>query len=239
MKRERKKGQLEARKRGFHRDKRVLLGGLAGGAAIAMGTSGYAVPLRGPGDPFFLEANDSRPLDVNGDDVNDLRFTMYGPMLWGEPYWEAAVDTAPHADTLILGSYPEGAFYFLARRFSAGERIGPGGTDSPLYYFTDAAYYVDFQGTLYDGGAFRDGQAGFVGFKFEISGEYHWGWAEIQVARPPAGKGKSVDMLLQVHGWGYESEPNVGIDAGAPEPGTLAALAIGAAAVVGGRRRKP
>jgi hypothetical protein len=41
---------------------------------------------------------------------------------------------------------------------------------------------------------------------------------------------------LDAFAWGYETEVGVPIAAGAPEPATLAALALGAAAVAGGGR---
>lgn len=42
---------------------------------------------------------------------------------------------------------------------------------------------------------------------------------------------------LDAFAWGYETDPDVPIAAGIPEPGTLAALALGAAAALAGRRR--
>ena len=76
------------------------------------------------------------------------------------------------------------------------------------------------------------GNSGFAGLSFHLPGEsgVHYGWAQLN--DPPGD--------LTVVRVGYETEQNTGIvtPSLAPEPGTLALLAAGAAGVLALRRRK-
>jgi hypothetical protein len=78
---------------------------------------------------------------------------------------------------------------------------------------------------------FAAGEASYMGVRFSDMDGYHYGW--IGVVRPdPLG------IDLDAFAWGYETEPGVPIIAGIPAPGTLAALAFGAAVTRRGRKRK-
>jgi len=58
---------------------------------------------------------------------------------------------------------------------------------------------------------------------------FHWAWAELNVTS---------DYDVEVVAFGYETEPDTPIQAGVPEPNSLASLALGAAALLPARRRK-
>jgi hypothetical protein len=74
---------------------------------------------------------------------------------------------------------------------------------------------------------FSEGVESYMGVRFSDVDGYHYGW--IGVMR--------VDLDLDAFAWGYETEPGVPIVAGIPAPGTLAALAFGAAVTRRGRKR--
>lgn len=85
---------------------------------------------------------------------------------------------------------------------------------------------------------FQSGQFGnnFIGFRFDISGALHYGWAELFVDDGTGGGRGDVTITR----WAYEDTASCGIDVGQtsgdncpaapiPNPGTLALLAAGAA----------
>lgn len=67
---------------------------------------------------------------------------------------------------------------------------------------------------------------GFVGLEFESTDGTHYGWLDIE----GVANGGS---YLFVHGWAYETTPDVGIIAGAvPEPSTIGLFIMGLGAVI-------
>lgn len=100
------------------------------------------------------------------------------------------------------------------------------------HYGTATAFTAIYAGSS-DGGAFLDTR-GFLGVQFQIGGNTHFGWVDLEV-----------DAILgatRIYGWAYESFADTQIKVGAtstavPEPGTLATLALGAAGVLAWRRR--
>ena len=83
---------------------------------------------------------------------------------------------------------------------------------------------------------------GFVGFSFDGAGsDKHYGW--IRVENTQVGFGNPIWSFTE---WGYEDQGGVAIAAGdtvgggaaVPEPSSLAFLALGAAGVLGFRRRR-
>lgn len=79
----------------------------------------------------------------------------------------------------------------------------------------------------------------FIGIEFEMSDGVHYGWLEIEGATPSMENHLLGDNSLIIHGWAYESNPGVGIVAGAiPEPSSGILLILGAIGVWTIRKRK-
>jgi hypothetical protein len=90
-------------------------------------------------------------------------------------------------------------------------------------------------------GIFRKAQSGYLGVRFSISGETHYGWIALSANCGPGGKGGETYVSGTITGYAYNKLPNEHIDAGqtssepeernetqvAPEPGTLGALSLG------------
>jgi hypothetical protein len=79
------------------------------------------------------------------------------------------------------------------------------------------------------------GDQKYVGIKFTLAGQTHFGWIGFQVD-------STNPLHAIIRDYAYESDPNTAIAAGVapviPEPGTLALLAAGAGAMALGRRRR-
>ncbi len=115
-----------------------------------------------------------------------------------------------------------------------------------IYYYT----YVGLRGN------WHNAKQAFLGLKFEIGGQVHYGWAEFSVSASATKKNLLVDATLM--GYAFENTPNTPIMTGQKsgtiydaQPGTLAALAQGApshkgscpdyetSSAAGRRKRKP
>jgi hypothetical protein len=84
---------------------------------------------------------------------------------------------------------------------------------------------IDYSGT--NTGSWPDGGKGFVGLRFLINGQEHYGWAAFVVGFHTRRTG----YFGRLTEYAYDTVPNQGLDAGqtasTPEPGTLGLLALG------------
>ena len=101
-----------------------------------------------------------------------------------------------------------------------------------------ARQVADFQNnTTFTSGPFAPGDTGYIGLRFDIAGNVHFGWANLTLNQ---------DFTLTLNAVGYESNPNTlahvepfGATNGVPEGGSsLALLAIGAAGLLAFRARQ-
>ena len=79
---------------------------------------------------------------------------------------------------------------------------------------------------------FTTGAEEYVGVRFDLTDngieDYQYGWIGVIY---------DGDIALDAFAWGYETEVGVPIEAGVPEPGSLALMALGAVGVMTRRRR--
>jgi hypothetical protein len=197
---------------------------LAAGAAIATGTQAYAEPIRfenpvGAGH-FDWAAGvfaDAKWLDVTLD--ADSQPAGIGPgadtpaSFWHHPASYGGVfNGGGGAPNVLRDGY---ALVGLG----AGELVAPTGGQ-----YWDRYGFVEYAGS---GPLIPEGQPSYLGVRFDVGAGDQYGW--IGVVRD--------GLELDAFAWGYETEPGEPIAAGIPEPGTLAALAFGAAFVSLARRR--
>lgn len=121
-----------------------------------------------------------------------------------------------------------------AAPLDSGELVGPGlsngaWSQSSTLEFAWSSY--DYYTGEYDSG-FRgllppDGSPTYVGARLTIDNQFHYGWIGVQ----------NFGGFIDVFAWGYETEAGVPVAAGAPTPGTLGALAVGAVGALSRKRR--
>jgi hypothetical protein len=147
-------------------------------------------------------------LDLNGDGTTDFEFSNYWGPGGGTDYWgRLGVEAAVAGNEVIVNRNDDAA------ALPFGHRIGPkapkfasGGAMATGYFNTSNRHYKCY-------GPWNNKTA-YLGLKFMISGEVHYGWAEVS-----EGCGwLEVDATLI--GYAYETIPNKAIKAG-HETGTL------------------
>lgn len=125
----------------------------------------------------------------------------------------------------LSASFPKykGAGKNTTTMFSEGETVDSGNVFNNSSYLS---YLDDFYGEWVTVGAH-----GYIGIQFDISGDTHYGWLEVE-------RGSAI-----VTRGGYETQAGVGAFIPArtspiPEPGTLTLLAAGAIGMAGIHRRR-
>jgi hypothetical protein len=152
--------------------------------------------------------------------------------------WQAYI--YPALGNFVIGTPPGIGLFFYAHRFSAGDSIGPvtpTGTSLGGSPINKVILGSNFSGNDY-GEFLPPNSRGFVGFQFlDGANNTVYGYLELQVNRSPSAGSPGIQFLSAA----YETTPLTAIEAGAtavPEPGTLAMLAFGAAALLGAEYRR-
>lgn len=173
-------------------------------------------------------------IDFNGDGVKDLTIQVYGrgshtfggspSYLSGQAHW--------------FGSA-------MRHALASGDRIGPPANFQGQGLIIRSVWAERdgvTKGTCW--GAFRNVQSMYLGVRFSIDGETHFGWVRLNANC--GNSGKSTEISGTVTGYAYNTIANERIDAGQqyakppeeneeieptmPEPGTLGALSLGSVA---------
>ncbi|MBX3748111.1 MAG: hypothetical protein KF833_22615 [Verrucomicrobiae bacterium] len=212
--------------------------GLAAGAALAgaaLTASGTVIFVSGPS----LTSNVDHPeieWDIDGGGTVDFtfRFTSLGNDVEPVAYGEVHADRA-HPDNAWVKSAASDAYSVEA--LSAGFSVGPDLASDRFQNSSDAIFL--FYGEPWAGGGtgLSLGEQ-YVGFRFDLSGQTHYGWARISMT----GGGPDTASVT-LHDWAYSSLPNAALQVAAvPEPAATATalglLSLGAAGVAAYRRRR-
>jgi len=168
-------------------------------------------------------------LDLNGDGIADFE-------LINSTFGHGGNQSAkPAGHNQVMGA---GIYAFA---LASGAAIGPNG---PFQSANFMAGWIDSSGSITVKGLWANTRNRYLGFKFLIDGEYHFGWAQISI----------YNNHMKLDGYAYETVANQPIKAGQEnEPGdaanispthsgsvtaaaTLGHLAQGAAGLVAWRR---
>jgi hypothetical protein len=151
-------------------------------------------------------------LDLNLDGHPDIKLGNY--VFSGGNYQGASVDYTPGK---IVG-FNNGLSYVSALSVGStidGSTVGPG-------FFGSMAY-----GSHNPNAQFNNATGAFIGLSFPAGPNTFFGWVRVDVNNSAG--------TLKIDDWAYESQPGIGIKAGAgavPEPGTLGLLAAGGAGLL-------
>jgi hypothetical protein len=180
-------------------------------------------------------------IDLNHDGIKDflLRTTFYVGSSGLEVGLDASGYPPGNTNNVVAGRRFSRSGYFSSAAFAlpAGARIGPKGNFSVRFPFM-AVELFDGVGSQYsDLGAWAGTGEGvrnrYLGLKFVISGEVHYGWARLSVT---LGHDRQFDDVSgTLTGYAYETVPDKPIIAGqitgpdviTVQPETLGGLALG------------
>jgi hypothetical protein len=178
------------------------------------------------------------PLDLNNDGTPDFTFLMLSTLGFHSTTFSATttrfkfllkIDPARKGNQVV-----EGKQSLTASAVPAGVTIGP------KEKFAEGDAYLRFQsfhpGGSRNSGTWQNVEYAYVGLKFLINGEVHYGWARVKFPYPGSVKDASI------YGYAYESTPNQSIVTGqtsgnsqgagkASLPATLGTLATGAVGI--------
>ena len=193
---------------------------LAAAAAIASGTVAYASPVRfdnPPGPGHFDWAAGNVDLDIVLDRDSQPGTAGVPSVISHNPSDYGLVDGTGASPNPELARDAGG--YVLAN-FNSLDLIGAGANWGYDYSF--AGDYGPYPTVL------PEGVNTYIGVRFDLSSGWQYAWVGVNRS------GNALDAFA----WGYETEVGVSIEAGVPEPGTLALLAVGAVGLAGRRSRR-
>jgi len=225
---------------------------LLGYAALASATGVGVLALAAPAEATIvytpthqtIAPNSTLQLDLNGDGINDFRFLNR----FSGPARRATFSTLTAA---ALIEYPDvssnhiwGNSNFDVSVLPPGIVVGPKGKFVGNHSVMGAASELNGGPPMYHGPWAPPGgsiKSRYVGLKFVINGQVHFGWARLSVEIRPARNGGAQAVLT---GYAYETVANKGIEAGktsgpevaSAQPATLGHLAMGAAGLFARRR---
>jgi hypothetical protein len=161
-------------------------------------------------------------IDLNHDGIKDflLRTTYYA----GTAGAEVGLDAFGIADNQVAGRRfrsSGGYFFSAASALNAGARIGPKGNFSVRFPFMAVEQFNRAGSRYSDLGPWAGKNKGvrnrYLGLKFVVDGEVHYGWARLSVT---LGHQRQLDDVIgTLTGYAYETVPDKPIIAG-QEQGT-------------------
>jgi hypothetical protein len=190
--------------------------------------------------PFALNHQNQGPtfttLDLNNDGVPDFTFAMSSTAHFSSIGYTTRFKLYMKVVPGETGNeVVQGSLAPTASAVPAGVTIGPKEKFVPGGYMVHQAY-SRYGGTAQNSGTWQKVEFAYVGLKFLINGQVHYGWARVKFPYPEGYKYPSI------YGYAYESTPNTPIVTGqtsgtagqansVSNPASLGMLAAGAPAM--------
>jgi hypothetical protein len=221
----------------------AIAAGAAGVGVLALAQPAEAKIVYTPAHRV-IRLHNNYPIDLNHDGKTDFTIKNSNFCTDACHYNLFAIPGPDHKANGIIGYAKGSAPYYLASALKHGARIAPGRQflDRTAGMIQAAACSTTF---CFLSGEWKNVQNRYLGLRFQIKGQTHYGWARltVKVVRPP---NSSITAILT--GYAYETIPNKAIIAGKtkgtedtsveesnatptapiPEPATLGMLAMGA-----------
>ncbi len=180
----------------------ALAASVAGVGMLALARSAEAKIIYTPAHRV-INPHDSFKLDLNHDGVTDFTFKNYTYCNTDQCFFKL-VEQAPTGNA--VEGVSRGSFQPLASALNLGARVGGRGRFYNGIAILAYAYYGG-------GGSFADGKwvnvtNRYLGFRFQIKGKTHYGWARLTV------RVNKTLVTSKLTGYAYETIPNKPIIAG-------------------------
>ncbi len=189
----------------------VLAAGAAGVSVLALGQPSEAEIVYTPAN-VTISRDGGLNLDLNHDGIVDFTVNEFAGRLSFRTSQFLSVrgktGNRVNCETSFCGSYP------FAAALETGSQIGPiGGRHGWIGAAGMAFEELTKRGSLYYGDAWVNVNGGYLGLRFLINGETHYGWARFTVTFHP-GIPKNRTWVAQLTGFAYETVANRPIAAG-------------------------
>ena len=188
------------------------------GYALAAGTAGVSVLAIAPANAEVVYTPTKITISLAGTSSYDLNpagspvapFKIYAGFTSPGAYWDT-ISFNPNTNGARFLQGP-GTSWSVAP-LNAGFIIGNPGRRFGSPRRGLVATYGPYGGGTYNShDGFKFGQTSYIGFKFLIGGQIHYGWARVNVRFDPSTPKHR--LFMQLTGYAYESTPNTAIKAG-------------------------
>lgn len=216
-----------------HKLENRLLTYASAASAAGVGLLAAALPAQGkvvytPSNIPIVGGQGLTQLDLNKDGIPDFGFSNYSYQTHGngQAFLKAVPDQSANQ---ILGVTSRGKL--AAAALPRGYRVGPKGAfqSDPKGLYLDKVEFGSSGGSYY--GPWHSVETAYLGLKFVVNGQVHYGWARIKFAAP------GFFETASIAGYAYETVANRGLVTGVRKgpakrrgtPVNLGLLARGAA----------
>jgi len=218
----------------------ALAAGAAGVSVLALAPPADAKIIYTPAHVSILGPRGLYKLDLNHDGITDFSIANTTNFNTDQAFWDLLA-RSPQGNE-IVGTFVYRGFPASAHAFLAGGKIGTGDPFFPEQVKLASFYYGGGGDSAH--GNWVNVTDRYLGLKFQIAGQTHYGWARftVKVTNNP------INIYAELTGYAYETVPNTPIIAGktsgadveempealnAPSPAlaTLGMLAMGSPAL--------